>query len=183
MTRVITSLSLHKFFKNKVNYSNQRYQHKDTVAKFIWLTYCLNNVETKNKIIDTKKVYLDGLVRTYKHRGEKEVEKLSKEVTSVLDDMATIFINKDPLLKAQGIVPIYYLLIRKYKQANKLQRFSRNLIVEFRKILENNRVVAEEDISKAIFELLEFNRLSQQGTNDANSIKTRLEILESYLNL
>ena len=183
MAKLITKLSAHKFFKTNVNYSNQRYQHKDTIAKFLWLVYCLNNPETKHNIIDTKKVYLDGFVRKFKENGIKEVEKLSTEITPILDDMASLFTSKDLLLKAQGMVPIYFLLIRKYKTEKKLPSFSRNLFLDFRKKLETNRQLAETDISKAEFDLLEFNRLSQQGTNDANSIKTRIEILESYLGI
>jgi Protein of unknown function DUF262 len=183
MAKLITKLSGHKFFKTSVNYSNLRYQHKDTIAKFLWLTYCLNNNETKNKIIDTKKVYLDGLVRKFKDSGNNEVEKLEKEVTPILEDMSKLFISKDPLLKAQGVLPIYFLLVRKYRNEKKISKFSRNLLLDFRKKLETNRQIAEKDISKAEFDLLEFSRLSQQGTNDANSIKTRVEILETYLGI
>jgi hypothetical protein len=33
---------------------------------------------------------------------------------------------------------------------------------------------------KAQFEMLEYDRLSQQGTNDASSIKERLNIIRKY---
>lgn len=107
----------------------------------------------------------------------------SKDVTSVLDEMSRLFINKDPLLKAQGTLPIYFLLLREYKLNNKLSKFTRNLLLDFRKKLDNNRKVAEKDIAKADFDLLQFERMSQQGTNDANSIINRIDILRANLNL
>ena len=35
----------------------------------------------------------------------------------------------------------------------------------------------------ASFELLEYDRLTQQGTNDASNIKERLRILADFMNL
>jgi hypothetical protein len=45
----------------------------------------------------------------------------------------------------------------------------------------SNREVAQDDLTKASFELLEYDRLSQQGTNDASSIRERWRILENWL--
>ena len=41
--------------------------------------------------------------------------------------------------------------------------------------------MAEIDLEKAEFELLEFDRLSQQGTNDASSIRERRRIMLEYI--
>ena len=41
--------------------------------------------------------------------------------------------------------------------------------------------MAEKDITQANFELLEFDRMSQQGTNDADSIKERVRIFGEEL--
>lgn len=181
MAKLITKIAGHKFFKDKINFSNKRYQHKEASAKILFLVHSLTT--GKKKVVDTKKVYLDDFVKTHKNKSDTEVAYLSKSVIKVLDEMTTLFVNKDPLLKAQGTFPVYFLLIRDYVQRNKLNKFSRNLLINFRDKLEKNRKKAEKDIASAEFELLEFDRLSQQGTNDASSIATRLEILKSYLKI
>ena len=40
--------------------------------------------------------------------------------------------------------------------------------------------MAEVDISQAEFDFLEFDRLSQQGTNDASSIRERVRIISNF---
>lgn len=180
MAKTVTKISNHKLFKDNISFSNKRYQHKEAAAKILFLS---NSLNTKNRIIDTKKFYLDDFVKSNKRKTEKEVEDLSNEVSLVLDEMAKIFTTKDFLLNSQGVFPVYYLLVREYLKAKKLNKFSRNLLIAFRDKLQKNRIKAEKDIASAEFDLLEYDRLSQQGTNDATSIKTRLEILRDNFNL
>ena len=47
----------------------------------------------------------------------------------------------------------------------------------------NHQPKSESDITKATFDLLEFDRLSQQGTNDSNSIKERVRIMKEFLKI
>ncbi len=56
-------------------------------------------------------------------------------------------------------------------------------VFEFREQVQNNRVQAEENYAEASFELLEFDRLSQQGTNDASNIRERLRILGNFFGI
>ena len=179
MARLITKIATHKFFKENVNFSNKRYQHKEASAKMLFLIHCLTT--GKKRIVDTKKVFLDEFVKSHKSKADKELESLNKDATSILTEMTKIFIKNDPLLKAQGTLPVYFLLVREYKAENKLSKFTRNMLVQFRDKLEKNRKKAETDIGSAEFDLLEYDRLSQQGTNDASSITTRLDILRTYL--
>jgi hypothetical protein len=181
VAKIVTKTSLHKFFKDKVNFSNKRYQHKEAAAKILFLVHSLTT--GKKKVVDTKKIYLDDFVKSNKAKAESDFSAITKNVTSVLDEMHKLFINKDPLLKAQGTFPVYFLLVRDYIQEKKIARFSRDLLIKFREKLEKNRKKAEKNIASAEFELLEFDRLSQQGTNDASSIVTRLEILKTHLPL
>jgi hypothetical protein len=52
--------------------------------------------------------------------------------------------------------------------------------VEFEKKLALNRKLAETDIKKADFDLLEYDRLTQ-SPNDASSIDFKVEVLKKYL--
>jgi len=180
MAKTVTKTSNHKLFKDYISFSNKRYQHKEAAAKILFLTSSLN---VKKRIIDTKKFYLDDFVKSYKKKGEKDVEDLYNEVSLVLDEMTKIFIKKDFLLNSQGVFPVYYLLVRDYITEKKLNKFSRNLLIGFREKLQKNRVKAAKDIGSAEFDLLQYDGLSQQGTNDAASIKIRLEILKANLKL
>jgi cytoplasmic iron level regulating protein YaaA (DUF328/UPF0246 family) len=54
-------------------------------------------------------------------------------------------------------------------------------LFKFRKTLSENRDKASKDYEGAVFEYLEFDRLNQQGTNDATSIKERYQTLCRFL--
>lgn len=180
VAKLITKTSNHKFFRENVNFSNKRYQHKEMAGKLLFLIHSLTE---KGMIIDTKKVYLDDFVKSNKNKTERHFISLTKEVNEIINEMCKIFTKKDILLRAQGTLPVYFLLIRHFLDRGKISKFTRNHLVQFRNKLDKNRKAAEIDIASAEFELLEFERLSQQGTNDANSIKTRLEILQNYIKL
>ena len=181
VARLITKISIHKFFKENINFSNKRYQHKEAAAKILFLIYCLTT--GKKKIVDTKKVYLDDFVKSNKSKTNKDFQNIYDETYLILNEMVKIFTKKDPLLKAQGTFPVYFLLVRDYKKRKKLGKFTRNMLVQFKNKLEKNRNKAEQDISTAEYDLLEYDRLSQQGTNDASSITARLNTLKSYLKI
>ncbi len=181
MAKLITKVASHKFFKENIGFSNKRYQHKEASAKVLFLIYSLTT--GKKKVVDTKKLYLDEFVRTHKSKTDKEVDSLNKEVQSILTEMNKLFIKNDPLLKSQGTFPVYFLLIRDYQKDKKLDSFTRNMLVEFKDKLEKNRKKAEKDIGSAEYDLLEYDRMTQQGTNDASSITTRLQTIKTYLKL
>ena len=98
-----------------------------------------------------------------------------------LVQLNSVFAAGDPLLRSQSSVPVFYLTMQAAERANKTKRFSRNKIAQFNEKLSENRTLAELDIAKANFDFLEFDRMSQQGTNDANSITERVKILARFL--
>jgi hypothetical protein len=59
--------------------------------------------------------------------------------------------------------------------------FTREQLVEFNGLREKNRKVAEKDIAAAKYELLEFDQMTLQGTNDKTSIQFRLQTLINFL--
>ena len=133
------------------------------------------------KIIDTKKVYLDIMTRNYKKGRKKSVTNFKNKVITILDAMSTIFSKKDILLSAQGTMTVYFMLIKNAQENNKLKYISRKKLLSFRASLKRNRKLAENDFEKANYDLLEYDRMSQQGTNDASSIKERIRIIEEFL--
>lgn len=176
MARCITEVAKNPFFTRKIKFLNNRYRHREVAVRLLFLEKCYR----EKKVIDTKKPFLDQLVRNYRVGKSAEVAKLKTAVTKVLKEMVSVFVDKDSLLMAQASVPIYFLLFREAINSGEVQKLSRSVFFEFQEARRQNREFAARDITKAQFELLEYDRLSQQGTNDASSIKERLDIIRKY---
>jgi hypothetical protein len=181
LVKAITDLSLHSFFATKVRFRNNRYQHKESAARFLLIEEGLQSEE--GHIVDTKKVYLDALAKRYHSTNKKHVAKLEGSVTEVLDAMDSEFVESDELLQAQGILVVYYLIFRAAINNDQLDKVTRRKLLNFRERLRENREAAVQNYADASFELLEFDRLNQQGTNDASSIKERYRILSGHLRM
>lgn len=180
LVRLIAEISNHKFFSRKVKFRNNRFQHREAAARFLLIEDSLFGT---GQLLDTKKVYLDSLAKKYKSGHPEKINALRTRVEKTLDVMSGSFSDNDELLQAQGILTVYYLIYRTADQHNELNSASRSRLVEFRKSLSKNREAASKDYEDASFDLLEFDRLNQQGTNDASSIKERFRILSEYLGL
>jgi hypothetical protein len=174
MVECIRELGNHTFFTNKVSFTNKRYQHREIVARFILLE---SSLKKSGKLIDTKKVYLDSMARNFKKDRKEEVMSLYSEVVSVLDNLSSIFSEKDPLLKTQGSMVVYYLTVKAAIVGEQVSLITRRKIIDFIENVKSNRKKAEENYEDASYTLLEYDRLNQQGTNDASNIKERVNIL------
>ena len=180
MAQVIRDISNHKFFADKLRISDTRFQHREISARLIFLEYSLDK---QSKIIDTKKPYLDAMVKYYRTKTTNLTNGYKSLVLNVLNEMNKIFSKKDKLLASQSIIPIYYLLFRSALKQQKLDLISRKKFLDFNQQRTKNREIAQIDITKANFDLIEFDRLSVQGTNDASSIRERVRILGEHLKL
>lgn len=176
MARCVTEVSKNFFFAKKVRFKNSRYQHREGAVRLLFLEKCYG----EKKVVDTKKPFLDQFVRDHSSGRSTEVARLKGAVTKTLKEMAKVFVDSDTLLSAQSAVPIYFLLFREAAEGRALAKLSRSTFIKFQELRQKNRVIAANDITKAQFEFLEFDRLSQQGTNDASSIKERLSILKNF---
>lgn len=179
MAKTIRNVAMHNFFTNQVRFQNNRYQHQEITARLLFIEDSLNNI---GKIVDTKKPYLDKLVKDYRD-GNKSTDLVYRETIAVLNEMEKVFCNYDPLLRAQAIVTVYYMTFKNAITNNTLSKITRKALLDFFETLYQNRLMAEIDIANANYEYLEFDRMSQQGTNDASSIKERTRILCEYLKL
>lgn len=179
MVALIRGFVHHDFFTKKIHINNNRYKHHEIVTKFLFIEKCLLN---DKKIIDTKKEYLDSFVKEYREKSSISIE-IRKNVTMVLDTLKGIFNDKDELLSAQGNMPIYYLLVREALRTDEVSKITRERLDDFLRSVKSNRDIAADDLVNAKFELLEFDKLSQQGTNDASNIKERVRILQEFFGL
>ena len=119
----------------------------------------------------------------YKNDAGLSPKKYENEVKTVLKEMSNLFIDSDNLLRSQSSIAIYYLLFKNALNNNKLSLITRKKFFDFYDKLAENRKLAEKDITDANFDYLEFERMSQQGTNDASSIRERVRILEQEFGL
>jgi hypothetical protein len=175
MPKAIREIAELPFFKVRIRISSKRYQHRDLAAKLLYLA-------SKEKVSDTKKVYLDEFVKRYKSKADGDVRPLIKKVKKVLSEMEGIFVYKDKLLRSSGVIVIYFLLFRDGMKEKWTERIKRALLARFEKVRTDNRAIAEKDITKATYDYLEFDRYSQTP-NDAYAIRLRLNILKKFLDV
>jgi len=180
MVAAIRDVANHEFFSRCVSFGNKRFQHRESAARMLLVE---ENLVVIGKIIDTKKEYLDAMARNYHDGPEPEVNDLANKVISVLDQMRSVFLERDELLRSQGNMTVYYIVAKSAKEAKVDQKMSRKHLLEFRDLVRENRVSAEDNYSGARFDLLEYDRLTQQGTNDASNIRERVKILSEFLDI
>ncbi|MYN42862.1 DUF262 domain-containing protein [Duganella sp. FT109W] len=177
LVKAIDAVSCHDFFQKKVRFNDKRLQKKEVAVRLLYVAHNLR----EDKIIDTKKPFLDSFTKDFKNGNTKYVKNLKDEVERLLDNITPIFLDRDVLLQAQASIVIYAFVFSMLQRKSLTHKFTRSKLDKFNKLRLDNRSKAELDISKANFDLLEFDRLSQQGTNDANSIRERWRILCSWL--
>lgn len=180
MVHAIQDISMDTFFENKVKFSNTRYQYREVAARFLLIEISLQN---PGKLIDTKKVYLDAMAKNYKSNRDDEVVEVKNKVKRILNNLKRIFSNKDELLRSQGSMVIYYLIMKIAMQTEEIDKITRRKLIDFIKMVKENRIIAENNYEEASYDLLEYDRLSSQGTNDVSNIKERVRILSEYLEL
>jgi len=157
------------FFIDKLPFNNSRYRHFDLATKFLY-------AKESNRIVDTKKVFLDKFVEKYAKANREEDLKFVAETKSIIQDMSSVFVDKDYLLRSTGMVMLYFYLFKMAKEQGWLKEVERSKLEGFEKLRISNRETAKNDLSKADYDLIEFDKYTQ-STNDRNAIGFRLVIL------
>ncbi|MDN3553763.1 DUF262 domain-containing protein [Halomonas almeriensis] len=180
MVHAIRDLAEHDLFKEKVKFSNKRYQHREVAARFLLLE---ENLRFEKTLMDTKKVYLDAMARNYYSGQSDRVNEMLEAAKRVVDKMYDVFTSSDELLRAQGNMTVYFLIFRYAVERGLDSEITRRKLIDFNEKLKANRLTAIEDYENSSFDLLEYDRLTQQGTNDASNIKERLSILSEFVGI
>ncbi len=170
LPKLIRSLSKSEFCKSRLPFTNKRYRHYDLLAKFLL-------IDKENKITDTKKVYLDAFVRDWRTKTLADAKKtLGARASITLTAMTSCFTKQDPLLRSVGMVVLHYHMFRLAAKDKWSDRIERKSLKQFEERRLQNRRAAEDDITGADYDLLEFDRLTQ-SPNDAFAMATRLQVL------
>jgi hypothetical protein len=165
----IRKLAAVKFFTTHLPFPNRRYRHFDLATKFLF-------TENAGKVVDTKKVYLYKFVMDYASEPRNKMPSCLRKAKATVSLMAKVFTSKDPLLGQIGMVLLYYQLFRIAHEQGWEEKITRKSLADFSVAREANRMNAELDISKANYDLIEFDRYSQ-SPNDGYAIKLRLSVL------
>ena len=170
----VRQLAKGKFFKQKLPFDNRRYRHFDLATKFLYIM-------DKGHIADTKKVYLDEFVRSHRKKDDPEsVRELSKRTGSVLEAMTTVFVDEDGLLRSAGTVVLYYFLFFDAQTNDWAMDIRRSDLEAFETKRKDNRSLAETDVAKADYRLLEYDRLTQ-SPNDSVALRYRYAVLRYHI--
>jgi hypothetical protein len=163
--RAIRTITNHAFFSEYIKFSTQRGQDKNTAAKLLL-------IEFRGRFVDVKRFQLDRFVEEGIASETDEFGVAAERVNSVLDAMVNVFVRRDPLLSSQGLVPVYYWLVRSVGPRPDLREF----LVAFDRQRKANSELAETQPERADQELLAFDLLNR-NTNDQKSLRGRFEIL------
>lgn len=173
----IKKIAKNIFFEQKIKFTNNRYQYLEVSIRLLFIEHFMSS---EGKIYDTKKLFLDALVEKYKSDVKLNVKLVEENVLLILSKMSEVFADADPLLGSQGIITIYYLIFREIYIEKKLKEITRIDFLNFKNEVKKNKELAELDIREANYDLIDFDRMSVQGTNDASSIKERFRIMSEY---
>jgi len=165
----IKKLAAETFFTKHLPFPNKRYRHFDLATKFLLAEYV-------KLVVDTKKAYLDDFVKGFKDKSRTRMPEFLKPATETVELMASVFTNKDPLLRQVGMVTVYYHLFRLARQNGWVNQITRKKLLDFEKRRETNQRLAEENLTRADYDLIEFDRFAQ-SPNDAGALKFRLRVM------
>lgn len=176
MCKLIREIAKHQFFQEFTSFPTKRYQHYETVAKFILMEH--NVLSSSGEIYCIlKKGFLDDMVQQNKSMKQPELSKLKKTVVKNLNVMTRIFRKNDPLLKRLNMPQLYYVFCRetylKYGHELLYSRI-RDFLDKFQKQRIENLQIPDKHSRDWL--LTAFNRLMLQN-NDEVSMYKRVQIL------
>lgn len=178
MAGAIRELSKTEFFGEKLGFPNKRYAYLEIAAKLLYIEDCEHKLGKGNGFVDVKKRHLDKFVKDNKGVSDADLKKLVDSVQSHLNWMKPIFDSGDRLLSKQSFPQLFFLftktLNREYAALD-LQSKIREFLNFFAEERVENAKKSEDEMDN---ELTEYGRLTQQGTNDADSMRKRVAILK-----
>jgi len=157
-----------QFFKEYVYIKDKHGIHFDIYSKLLLIEYSL---KISSSIPNLTKKNIDGLFFS-----NMESNPTIKDTITLVSDrlkmMCTVFRAQDPLLNRSGMILLYYLFLSRFVHENTGQL--REFFLQFEELRKNNVTNITEH------ELLEFDRLNQQGSTRITSLLRRLDILSEY---
>ena len=158
----IRTLAKDRFFLRRIRFATDRSQDRNTLAKILFLEYEGGPAETKRKS-------LDRFVITVGENGSGRFNRTIRRVKANLNVLHGLFRNQDPLLAAQGHLPLYYMFI------SRLRSTDRTAVRDFLETFERQRVRNRN--TRGGDRALDAYDLASRSTNDKASFETRLRVI------
>lgn len=166
---LIREIAQHQFFELKVRFSKQRRQNDNVAAKLLLF-------EFRGQLVETKKVSLDRFVQESVNAAAAVGDFVSaaKRVLKILERMNRVFADRDPLLKSQGPISVYYWFFR-HVSVSDMGR-AHEFLERFEVEREQNRLQTKVANANVDSELIRYDNFDR-NTNDQGSLEGRFEIL------
>ena len=188
ITPLIREMVLHPFFKRSIAIRNNRYQHLDLAAKFLYIIHA-------DGVVETKKVTLDNFVRTFKRaRADGEaiaspeaIGALKRRTWDILDREREYFGNSNALLGSVGRNTLYFHAFRICAAVDEDVPFSLPMLERFNADVTMARVKSQRMARGATEQwasweegLVGFDR-EKQSPNDSGAIERQYRYLANYM--
>lgn len=161
----IRELGANRFFVRKIRFATDRSQERNASAKILLLEYEGGPAETKKKNLDQFVIHVG-------ENGGGRFNRTMRRVKANMDALYGSFQDQDPLLGAQGHLPLYYMFISRLRTADRVG------VRDFLESFERQRVLNRNSTSRHDRELDRFD-LASRTINDRSSLETRLRIVRS----
>ena len=176
------------FFRKSVRLRNNRFQHLDLAAKFIYICHT-------DAVVDTKKAVLDGFVTSFKQargRGDQfasseSLDLLEGRTTEILERGYRFFGEDSPLLTSVGRTTLYFHVLRKCTRLDIEIPFSLSMLERFNVEVTAARQKSQrmsrgsgESLQEWENELLLFDR-EKQSPNDRGAIERQYGYFRNYM--
>lgn len=175
----------HPFFFDCLPFENARLKHFDLAAKFLYM-------EHKGGPATLRKSEIDGFVRQFikekleeRKEAQAEAQGLVSETRATLEMMSKVFEAGDPLLRASGLVSLYYLVFlacRNGKASTRiLSRRAFAAFTELREIWKELSVDSDEYTpGMAKMARFEHNMRRNEGPSFAEKQAVLLDFLNAF---
>ena len=173
VVELIRNIARHKFFTEIAKFPKKKGEDYNLAAKIIYL-------DTVREFTDTKRTDLDRFTGDWdKYNFQKDMAE--ERISRVLDRFCRIFCAKEFLTKAQGDIPIYYLLVANRSEISD-EIFSK-FFVFFDALRKNPHSfnIKNESIASTVIDDCNLYNVKRRNTNDGGSIKDRYNILSKYI--
>ena len=164
-------LADHPFFLSKIRFSVLRYEERHAATKLLLIEY-------KQALTSVKRTDLDAFTDGIKAEEGPETQpyrQAAARVRRTLNMMATVFVDRDDLLTAAGIIPVYYWLVRNHSRQHRT--LIRPFLQEFVTLLRDVNRQAKAGATGLDQELLRYST-SRRNPMDAGALTELYNVLE-----
>jgi len=180
MNELVRDIADRPFFINKCSFARNRYAHREVSCKLLLIEMTRISVGISSTP-QLKKKFLDALVKDNAEMTESLRKQLTTAVDTRLKKLEKLFDDKSPELGKQSYPQFFYLWNEHVTQNyghQQLNALMKKFIPQFTLLRQKNNQISRDEDRDPV--LVEFGRLTQQGTNDSNSLQRRVQIMTRY---